>query len=143
MLELETHLHKFIFAEFIFVGEGLINHPVERDSKRIDIAFIGVSFFKSYLRRCSHEGSIMLFVKFLCFFEQLLTESKICYFQNIIIDKNILRFDVSMDDIKFIEILKGIEYLLEILKYIFLLLNFVLLIQQPEVAIKIFIIAIL
>lgn len=85
----------------------------------------------------------MLLIKFLCLLEELLTEPKICDFENIIIDKYILWFDIPMYDIEFIKILKGIEYLFEVLQYLLFFSDPALTIEYPEIIIQIFVITIL
>lgn len=85
----------------------------------------------------------MLLIKFLSFLEELFAESEICNLEDIVIDKYILRFDIPMYDVEFIKILKGIEYLFEVLQYLLFFSDLSLTVKDPEVIIQIFVITIL
>ena len=85
----------------------------------------------------------MLLVKFLGFLEELFAEPEICNLEHIIIHKYIFWFDISMDNIELIEILEGVEDLLEVFQYLLFFPNPTITVEYPEVIIQILVIAIL
>jgi len=82
-------------------------------------------------------------VKVFFLLKQLLAESKVSNFQNFVMDKNILRFDVSVNDVVLVEILEGVQELLEVHQYLIFCLEETHLPLVFKEARQIFVVAIL
>lgn len=127
----------------VFEGKSAENHPIESDPKRINVTFVSVPLLKPDLRRSGEEGSIVFLIKLLSFLKDLLAESKIRNFKDPIMNKYIFRLYIAMDDVKFVQIFESVENLLEVNKHILLLLELLLIVKIGEVAVEIFIVAVL
>lgn len=102
MVEIEALLEKLFFIEAVDILEGelLKKHPIKGKAQWIDITLIGVGLLEDELRSWGEEGADgAMVMQVLLFLEELLAESEVSDLENIVMDKDVGRLDVSVDDI--------------------------------------------
>lgn len=102
MVEIETLLEKLFFIEAVDILEGelLKKHPIKGEAEWIDVTLVGVGLLEDELRSWGEEGADgAVVMQVLLFLEELLAESEVSDLENIVMDKDVGRLDVSVDDV--------------------------------------------
>lgn len=102
MVKIKALLEKLFFIEAVDILEGelLKKHPIKGKAQWIDITLIGVRLLEDELRSWGEEGADgAMVMQVLLFLEELLAESEVSDLENIVMDKDVGRLDVSVNDV--------------------------------------------